>query len=120
MSEFFSPDFLFRNAILGGLGVALLCSILGHLRGAAAAGADRRRAPAGRLRRDRRRVLARPATRTTAAAGRTCSRSAARCWRPSVRWRVLVAGQRRSRSPAEWGVGALFAISSAATILFVA
>ena len=33
---------------------------------------------------------------------------------------LLVAGQRRARSPAEWGVGALFAISSAATILFVA
>jgi len=29
MSELFSPDFLFRNAILGGLGVALLCSLLG-------------------------------------------------------------------------------------------
>ena len=29
MSELLSPDFLFRNAILGGLGVALLCSLLG-------------------------------------------------------------------------------------------
>jgi len=29
VSDFFSPDFLFRNAILGGLGVALLCSVLG-------------------------------------------------------------------------------------------
>jgi ABC-type Mn2+/Zn2+ transport system permease subunit len=33
---------------------------------------------------------------------------------------LLVAGQRGGRSPAEWGVGALFAIASAATILFVA
>jgi ABC-type Mn2+/Zn2+ transport system permease subunit len=33
---------------------------------------------------------------------------------------LLVAGQRHSRSPAEWGVGVLFALSSAATILFVA
>ena len=29
MSELFSPDFIFRNAILGGLGVALLCAVLG-------------------------------------------------------------------------------------------
>jgi ABC-type Mn2+/Zn2+ transport system permease subunit len=29
MSTFWSADFLFRNAILGGLGVALLCSVLG-------------------------------------------------------------------------------------------
>jgi len=33
---------------------------------------------------------------------------------------LLVAGQRRAKSPAEWGVGALFAASSAATILFIA
>jgi len=33
---------------------------------------------------------------------------------------LLVLGRRRGRSPAEWGVGALFAISSAATILFIA
>src|SRR5262249_50203853 len=29
MSDFFSPDFLFRNAILGGLDIALLCSVVG-------------------------------------------------------------------------------------------
>ena len=29
MSVLFSPDSLFHNAILGGLGVALLCSLLG-------------------------------------------------------------------------------------------
>ena len=29
MTAFFSADFLFRNAILGGLGVAVLCSVLG-------------------------------------------------------------------------------------------
>jgi ABC-type Mn2+/Zn2+ transport system permease subunit len=33
---------------------------------------------------------------------------------------LLLFGQRVSRSPAEWGVGALFAMASAATILFVA
>jgi len=33
---------------------------------------------------------------------------------------LLVAGGRRAKSPAEWGVGALFAISSAAAILFIA
>src|SRR5262249_3215073 len=32
----------------------------------------------------------------------------------------LVAAERRARAPAEWGIGALFAIASAATILFIA
>ena len=58
MSELFSPDFLFRNAILGGLGVALLCSRARRLPGAAPAGADRRRAAAGERRGRRRGVLA--------------------------------------------------------------
>jgi len=119
MTELLGPESLFRNAILGGLGVALLCSVLGVYlvlrrlvligvalpqagaagiaavfwltgHGHAGAGAAHGIALAGSL------------AATFGALG------------------ALVAGQRRSRSPAEWGVGALFAITSAATILFIA
>ena len=119
MTAFFSADFLFRNAILGGLGVAVLCSVLGiylvlrrlvligvalpqagaagvaavfWLTGHGHGGAD--------------------STHLLALAGSLAATFGALA--------LLVAGQRRARSPAEWGVGALFAISSAATILFVA
>jgi ABC-type Mn2+/Zn2+ transport system permease subunit len=119
MSELFSADFIFRNAILGGLGVALLCSLLGIYLVL------------------RRLVLIGVALPQASAAG-----IAAVFWltghgHPGVADThllalagslgatlgalvLLVLGQRRARGPAEWGVGALFAISSAATILFVA
>jgi ABC-type Mn2+/Zn2+ transport system permease subunit len=119
MSELFSPDFIFHNAILGGLGVALLCSLLGIYLVL------------------RRLVLIGVALPQASAAG-----VAAVFWLTGhghsgltdTHWLalagslgatfaalgLLVFGQRRSRSPAEWGVGALFALSSAATILFVA
>jgi ABC-type Mn2+/Zn2+ transport system permease subunit len=119
VSELLSGEFLFRNAILGGLGVALLCSVLGiylvlrrlvlvgvALPQAGAAGVaavfwltGHGHAGSG-------------ATHLLALAGSLGATFAA--------LGLLVAGQRRGRSPAEWGVGALFAISSAATILFVA
>ena len=117
--DFFSPDFLFRNAILGGLGVALLCSVLGiylvlrrlvligvALPQASAAGiaaifwltghAHAQGASAHFV------ALAGSLGATFAALG------------------FLLIGRHRARVPAEWGVGALFAITSAATILFVA
>jgi ABC-type Mn2+/Zn2+ transport system permease subunit len=119
MSEIFSPDFIFRNAILGGLGVALLCSLLGVYLVL------------------RRLVLIGVALPQASAAG-----IAAVFWLTGhghsggadthlvalggslgatfAALGLLVLGRRRARSPAEWGVGALFAISSAATILFVA
>jgi ABC-type Mn2+/Zn2+ transport system permease subunit len=119
MSELLSPDFIFRNAILGGLGVALLCSLLGiylvlrrlvligvALPQAGAAGiaavfwfTGHGHAGAG-------------STHGLALLGSLGATFGALA--------LLVAGQRRGRSPAEWGVGALFAISSAATILFIA
>ena len=119
MSDFFSPDFLFRNAILGGLGVALLCSVLGIylvLRrlvligvalpqaGAAGVAAVFWLTGHGHSGAD--------STHLLALAGSLAATFGA--------LGLLVAGRRSARSPAEWGVGALFAISSAATILFVA
>jgi ABC-type Mn2+/Zn2+ transport system permease subunit len=119
VSELLAGEFLFRNAILGGLGVALLCSVLGvylvlrrlvligvALPQASAAGiaavfwwtghghAD----PGG--------------THLLALGGSLAATFGGLA--------LLVVGQRRARSPAEWGVGALFAVGSAATILFVA
>ena len=119
MSDFFSADFLFRNAILGGLGVALLCSVLGIylvLRRLVLIGVALPQASAagvaavfwltghGHSGAD--------STHLLALAGSLAATFGA--------LGLLVAGRRRARSPAEWGVGALFAISSAATILFVA
>lgn len=119
MSELLSPDFLFRNAILGGLGVALLCSVLGVylvLRrlvligvalpqaGAAGVAAVFWLTGHGQGGGDGGHLLA--------LGGSLAATFGALA--------LLVLGQRRGRSPAEWGVGALFAISSAATILFIA
>jgi ABC-type Mn2+/Zn2+ transport system permease subunit len=119
MSELLSPDSIFRNAILGGLGVALLCSLLGiylvlrrlvligvALPQAGAAGVAAvfwltGHGHAGAA-----------STHVLALAGSLAATLGA--------LGLLVAGQRRGQSPAEWGVGALFAISSAATILFIA
>ena len=117
--DFFSPDFLFRNAILGGLGVALLCSVLGiylvlrrlvligvALPQASAAGIAaifwltghvHAQDQSGHLV-----ELAGSLGATFAALG------------------FLLIGRHRAKVPAEWGVGALFSITSAATILFVA
>jgi zinc transport system permease protein len=119
MSDLFSPDFLFRNALLGGLGVALLCSVLGVYLVL------------------RRLVLIGVALPQAGAAG-----IAAVFWWTGhghagpgsahalallgslgatfAALALLVTGQRRGRVPAEWGVGALFAIASAAAILFIA
>jgi ABC-type Mn2+/Zn2+ transport system permease subunit len=119
MSEIFSPDFIFHNAILGGLGVALLCSLLGiylvlrrlvligvALPQASAAGIAAVFWLTGHAH------ASGADTHLLALAGSLGATFAA--------LGLLVLGQRRSRSPAEWGVGALFAISSAATILFIA
>ena len=119
MTEFFSPDFLFRNAILGGLGVALLCSVLGiylvlrrlvligvALPQASAAGI------AGVFWFTGHAHAEGQAAHFVALAGSLGATFAALAF--------LLVGRRRARVPAEWGVGALFAISSAATVLFVA
>jgi ABC-type Mn2+/Zn2+ transport system permease subunit len=119
MSELFSPDFLFRNAILGGLGVALICSVLGVylvLRRLVLIGVALPQASAAG-------VAAMfwltghghgggESTHLLALLGSLVATFAALA--------LLVLGRRRAHSPAEWSVGALFAISSAATILFIA
>ena len=117
--ELFSPDFLFRNAILGGLGVALLCSVLGvylvlrrlvligvALPQAGAAGI------AGVFWLTGHAHAEGQTAHFVALAGSLVATFAALAF--------LLVGRRRARVPAEWGVGALFAISSAATVLFVA
>ena len=119
MSDFFAADFLFRNAILGGLGIALLCSVVGvylvlrrlvligvALPQASAAGVAAVFFATGHGQGEghgthRLALLGSLVTTFAALAG-------------------LLAGQRRARAPVEWGVGALFAIASAATILFIA
>ena len=119
MSDFFSPDFLFRNAILGGLGVALLCSVLGIylvLRRLVLIGVALPQAGAAGIAAvfwlTGHGHAGAASTHLLALSGSLVATFGALA--------LLVAGQRRSRSPAEWGVGALFALSSAATILFVA
>jgi ABC-type Mn2+/Zn2+ transport system permease subunit len=119
MSDLFSTDFLFRNAILGGLGVALLCSVLGVylvLRRLVLIGVALPQAGAagiagvfwatghGHAGGDQAHLLA-----LAGSLGATFAALA-----------LLVAARRRSAQPAEWAVGALFAISSAVTVLFVA
>jgi ABC-type Mn2+/Zn2+ transport system permease subunit/TolB-like protein len=119
VSEFFSPDFLFRNAILGGLGVALLCSVLGIylvLRRLVLIGVALPQAGAAGIAA----VFWMTGHGHSGAAGTHLLALSASLVATFGALALLVAGQRRSRSPAEWGVGALFAISSAATILFVA
>jgi ABC-type Mn2+/Zn2+ transport system permease subunit len=118
MELLFGPGLLFRNAVLGGLLIAVVCSLLGIYLVL------------------RRLVLLGVALPQAGAAG-----VAAAFWLTSHSHEtesahtsamigslvatfgglgLLLAGQRGGRSPAEWGVGALFAIASAATILFVA
>jgi ABC-type Mn2+/Zn2+ transport system permease subunit len=118
MELVFGPGLLFRNAVLGGLFVAVLCSLLGIYLVL------------------RRLVLLGVALPQAGAAG-----IAAAFWLTSHSHQtagghtsaligslaatfgalgLLLAGQRGGRSPAEWGVGAVFSIASAVTILLVA
>jgi ABC-type Mn2+/Zn2+ transport system permease subunit len=117
--EIFSPDFLFRNAILGGLGVALLCSILGIylvLRRLVLIGVALPQAGSAGVAA----VFWLTGHAHTGGSGTHVLALSGSLLATFGALGLLVAGQRRGRSPAEWGVGALFAISSAATILFVA
>jgi ABC-type Mn2+/Zn2+ transport system permease subunit len=118
MELLFGPGMLFRNAVLGGLLVAIVCSILGvyvvlrrlvllgvALPQAGAAGIAAAFWLGGHIHRPgggHAGALAGSLVATFGALG------------------LLVAGQRGGRSPAEWSVGGLFAVASAATVLFVA
>jgi zinc transport system permease protein len=119
MMAWLSPDFLFRNALLGGLGVALLCSALGvylvlrrlvligvALPQASAAGIALVFWLSGHVHTG---GASQHGLALLGSLGATFGALAA-----------LLLAQHRARVPAEWGVGALFALTSAATILFVA
>ncbi len=119
MSDFLASEFLFRNAILGGLGVALLCSVLGVylvLRRLVLIGVALPQAGAAGIAAvfwlTGHGHAGAAATHLLALLGSLAATFGA--------LGLLVAAQRRGQSPAEWSVGALFAISSAATILFIA
>jgi ABC-type Mn2+/Zn2+ transport system permease subunit len=118
MSELLAGDFLFRNAILGGLGVALLCSVLGIylvLRRLVLIGVALPQAGAAGI------AAAFWLTGHGHAGGGSHGLALAASLAATFgALGMLVLGRRSARAPAEWGVGALFAISSAATILFVA
>jgi ABC-type Mn2+/Zn2+ transport system permease subunit len=118
LSDLFAGDALFGSAIAGGLGVALLCALLGVylvLRRLVLIGVALPQASAagvaavfwlsghGHGGGEEAHLLA--------LAGSLIATFAALA--------LLVAGVRQSSRPPEWGVGALFAVSSAATILFV-
>jgi zinc transport system permease protein len=118
MEWLFGPELLFRNAVLGGLLVALLCSVLGvylvlrrlvllgvALPQAGAAGVAAAFWLTGHAHQ--------PGSAHTSALIASLAATFGALG-------LLVVGQRGGRSPAEWGVGALFAIASAVTILFVA
>ncbi len=119
MSELFAAGALFQNAILGGLGVALLCSLLGIylvLRRLVLIGVALPQASAAGIAA----VFwltghghgSASQTHALALAGSLAATFGALA--------LLVVGRRPEQIPAEWGIGVLFAVSSAATILFVA
>jgi ABC-type Mn2+/Zn2+ transport system permease subunit len=118
MEFLFGPGLLFRNAVIGGLLIALVCSLLGvylvlrrlvllgvALPQAGAAGVAAAFWLTGHSHES-------SSAHTSALLGSLAATFGG--------LGLLLAGQRGGRSPAEWGVGALFAIGSAATILFVA
>jgi zinc/manganese transport system permease protein len=118
VSELFSPDFLFRNAVFGGWIVCVLCALLGvyvALRRMVLLGLALPQAGAagiafvflvthhvhGEAGSAHGIALAGSLAATFAALG------------------VLVVGARGSRTPVEWRIGAVLAVASAATLFFV-
>ncbi|HEB88763.1 MAG TPA: metal ABC transporter permease [Deltaproteobacteria bacterium] len=120
MEFLFGPGMLFRNAVLGGLLVALLCSLVGVyvvLRRLVLLGVALPQASAA--------GIAAAFWLTGHAHASSSSSSHASALVGSLvatlaTLALLLVGRGRSRSPAEWRVGALFAGASAATVLFVA
>ncbi len=119
MTDFLSPDFLFRNAVLGGWIVCTLCAVLGVyvvLRRMVLLGVALPQAGAAGI------ALVFFATghghgavgggHWLALGGSVGATFAAIA--------LLVPGARGARTPAEWRIGALFAVSSALTLLTVA
>src|SRR5262249_35660684 len=118
MELLFGPGMLFRDAVLGGILVALLCSLLGVyvvLRRLVLLGVALPQAGAAGI------AAAFWLTGPTHEAGGGHTGALIGSLGATFgALALLLVGQRLARSPAEWGIGALFAMASAATILFVA
>lgn len=119
MIEFLSPDFLFRNAILGGWLVCVLCAVLGvyvALRRMVLLGVALPQAGAAGI------------AAVFFATGHVHGGGGGGHWlalggslgATFATLGLLVVGARGSRTPVEWRIGALFAVASAATLLTVA
>lgn len=119
MMEFLSPDFLFRNAIVGGWIVCLLCALLGvyvvlrrlvllgvALPQAGAAGIALVFFATGHSHGD-------PGQAHAVALGGSLGATFAALG-------LLVLAGRKGTQPVEWRIGGILAISTAATLLFVA
>ena len=118
MEALFGPGMLFRNAVLGGLLVAVLCSLLGVyvvLRRLVLLGVALPQASAAGI------AAAFWLTgHTHAGLGTHGSALVGSLVATLGTLALLLVGQRGARMPTEWRVGALFAGASAATVLFVA
>lgn len=118
MELLFGPGMLFRNAVLGGLLVAVLCSVLGVyvvLRRIVLLGVALPQAGAAGIA-----VAFWLTGHSHQPGGGHTGALLGSLGAIFASLAVLVVGQRVGRSPTEWGVGALFAVASAATVLFVA
>jgi ABC-type Mn2+/Zn2+ transport system permease subunit len=119
MSDFFSPDFLFRNAVLGGWIVCVLCSVLGvyvALRRMVLLGVALPQAGAAGI------ALVFLVTHHVHGEGGSAhwvalGGSLAATFAALA---LLVIGSRGSRTPVEWRIGAVFAVATAGTLLTVA
>jgi ABC-type Mn2+/Zn2+ transport system permease subunit len=119
MSDLFSPDFLFRNAVLGGWIVCLLCSVLGvyvALRRMVLLGVALPQAGAAGI------ALVFLATHHVHGEGGSAHWVAlgGSLGATFAALALLVVGSRGSRTPVEWRIGAVFAVATAATLLTVA
>jgi manganese/iron transport system permease protein len=117
VSEWFASDFLFRNALLGGLAVSVLCGMLGVyvvLRRLVLLGMALPQAGAAGI------------AFAFWASGHSHAQEAAHLlalggsFAATLLALALVLLGERTRLPAEWRIGAVLATASAATLLFVA
>ena len=118
--EMFSPDFLFRNAVVGGWIVCVMCSVLGvyvALRRMVLLGVALPQAGAAGI------ALVFFLTHHVHGEGGGGAHWLALAGSLGVTFAalaLLVVGSRGSRTPVEWKIGAALAVASAATLLIVA
>jgi zinc/manganese transport system permease protein len=118
MDILFGPGMLFRNAVLGGLLVALVCSLLGVylvLRRMVLLGVALPQAGAAGIA-----AVFWLTGHAHEAGGTHAGALLGSLVATFGALGLLLASRQGSGVPAEWGVGALFAVASAATVLFVA